>query len=53
VFEASRDIGAELLKFVHQMKAGKGRVILSPVISATKKSGLSQAEFTKLLGVSV
>lgn len=35
------------------MKAGKGRVVMSPVISARKKSGLSQTEFAKLLGVSV
>lgn len=52
-FEASRDLGKELLKSVRQMTAGKGRVVLSPVISARKKSGLSQAEFAKLLGVSV
>lgn len=52
-FEASRNLGAELLESVRQMKAGKGRVVLSPVISARKKSGLSQAEFARLLGVSV
>ena len=52
-FEASGDMGASLLKSVRQMVAGKGRVVLSPVISARKKSGLSQAEFAKLLGVSV
>jgi putative transcriptional regulator len=52
-FEGSRDLGKELLKSVRQMTAGKGRVVLSPVISARKKSGLSQAEFAKLLGVSV
>lgn len=52
-FEASRDMGKELLKSVRQMVAKKGRVVLSPVISARKKSGLSQAEFAKLLGVSV
>ena len=51
--EASRDLGAELLKSVRQMMAGKGRVVMSPVISARKKSGLSQAEFAKLLGVSI
>ena len=52
-FEASRDIGAELLKSVRQMVAGKGHVVMSPVISARKKSGLSQSEFAKLLGISV
>jgi len=52
-FESSRDMGKALLKSARQMVAGKGRVVLSPVISARKKSGLSQAEFAKLLGVSV
>jgi putative transcriptional regulator len=51
--DAQRDLGAELLESVHQMVAGKGRVVMSPVISARKKSGLSQTEFAKLLGVSV
>ncbi len=52
-FEATRNIGTELLASVRQMKAGKGSVVLSPVISARKKSGMSQAEFAGLLGVSV
>jgi len=52
-WENSRDLGAELLESVCQMKAGKGRVVMSPVISARKKTGLSQAEFAKLLNVSV
>lgn len=50
-WENSRDLEAELLESVRQMKAGKGRVVMSPVISARKKTGLSQAEFAKLLGV--
>ncbi len=52
-WENSRDLGAELLESVRQMQAGKGRVVMSPVISARKKSELSQAEFAKLLGVSL
>lgn len=52
-WENSRDMGAELLESVRQMVAKKGRVVMSPVISARKKSGLSQTEFAKLLGVSV
>ncbi|SFL09609.1 transcriptional regulator, XRE family [Nitrosomonas aestuarii] len=52
-WENNRDIGAELLESVRQMKAGKGRVVMSPVISARKKSGFSQTDFAKLLGVSV
>ncbi len=51
--ENNRDLGTELLESVRQMKAGKGRVVMSPVISARKKSGLSQIEYAKLLGVSV
>ena len=52
-WENSRDLGAELLASVCQMVAGKGRVVMSSVISARKKSGLSQTEFAKLFGVSV
>ena len=52
-FESSRDMGKALLKSARQMVAGKGKVVLSPVISARTKSGLSQVEFAKLLGVSV
>ena len=51
--DAQRDLGAELLESVRQMTARKGRVVMSAVISARKKSGLSQTEFAKLLGVSV
>ena len=57
VRDAKRDIGAELLLAVRQMKAGKGKVVarvaVPPVTSARMKSGLSQAEFAELLGVSV
>lgn len=35
------------------MKAGKGRVVMSPLILARKKSGLSEVEFARLFGVSV
>ena len=35
------------------MKTGKGHVVMSSIISARMKSGLSQAEFAKLFGVSV
>ncbi|MBP6057817.1 MAG: helix-turn-helix domain-containing protein [Nitrosomonas sp.] len=52
-WENSRDLEAELLESVRQMKAGKGHVVMSPVISARKKTGLSQTEFAKLLNVSV
>jgi len=52
-WENNRDFDAELLESVRQMKARKGRVVMSPVISTRKKSELSQTDFAKLLGVSV
>lgn len=51
--DAKRDIGAELLESVKQMKRGEGRVVYSPVIAARIKAEMSQAEFAALLGVSV
>ncbi|MDN5836106.1 MAG: helix-turn-helix domain-containing protein [Nitrosospira sp.] len=51
--DAQRDLGAELLESVRQMAARKVRIVMSSIISARKKSGLSQTEFAKLLGVSV
>ena len=52
-FEATRDIGAEILQSIKDMKAGKGRVVLSPAVEARQATGLSQAQFAALLGVSV
>jgi putative transcriptional regulator len=55
--DAKRDLGAELLESVRQMKSARvgkiHQVTISPVVSARMKSGLSQSEFAKLLGVSV
>lgn len=51
--DAKRDIGAELLESVQQMKRGEARVVYSPVIAARTKAGLSQVQFATLLGVSV
>lgn len=51
--EATRDLGAELLQSIQEMKAGKGQVVLSPAIEARKQTGLSQSQFAALLGVSV
>ena len=53
VFEATRDIGEELLQSIHEMKAGKGQVVVSPTIEARSHTGLSQSQFAALLGVSV
>ena len=61
-FEATRDIGDEILQAVREIKAGKGKVVLqgTPVlatpslaIDARAKVGLSQSQFATLLGVSV
>ena len=54
--DAKRDIGAELLQSIREMKAGKrGRVHhieISSVTEARHKVGLSQEQFAGLLGVS-
>ena len=52
-YEATRDLAAELLESVKQMKAGKTNVVLSPAIDARERTGLSQSQFAMLLGVSV
>ena len=52
-FEATRDIGEELLQSIRDMKAGKGHVVISPASEARSQTGLSQSQFAELLGVSV
>ena len=52
-YEAKRDLAAELLESVKQMKAGKSQVVLSPAAEARERTGLSQSQFATLLGVSV
>ena len=51
----TRDIGAEILRGLQEIKRGKfGRVINVPDIAKTReKTGLSQFRFAQLLGVSV
>lgn len=61
--DAQRDLNAELLESIAQMKAGKvgrvslvtrdGRVIESPVAKARIVTKLSQSQFAALMGVSV
>jgi putative transcriptional regulator len=54
--DAARDIGAEILQAVREIKAGRGKrvsVTVSPAAAARQMSGLSQADFARLLGVSV
>jgi putative transcriptional regulator len=54
--DAKRDIGAELLASIREMKSGivgrTHRVQVSEIVSARTKSGLSQTQFAKALGVS-
>jgi putative transcriptional regulator len=52
-YEATRDLAADLLQAVQEMKAGQVQVVSSPVIEARKKTGLSQSQFAALMGVSV
>jgi putative transcriptional regulator len=52
-FEAGRDMGVEIVQSLREAKAGKTRVVYSPVIAARQNSGLSQTDFARLLGVSV
>ena len=55
--DAKRDLGAELLESVRQMKAGKRaavhRVDVPQIVQARMDAGLSQGQFAKLMGVSV
>ena len=50
-----RDIGQEILAGIREIKRGKvGRVVSVPSVSSIReKTGLSQAVFARLLGVSV
>jgi putative transcriptional regulator len=50
----TRDVGAEILHGLREIKQGHvGRVINVPDVAATRlKTGLSQARFAQLLGVS-
>jgi putative transcriptional regulator len=53
--QAERDLGQELLDAVREIKSGGGRrftIEIPPAVEARRKSGLSQTEFAKLLGVS-
>ena len=52
-FEATRDIGAEILQSIKDMKAGRGKIVLSTAAEAREATGLSQSQFANLLGVSV
>ena len=55
-FESERDVWQEVLDGVREIAAGGGKRqrvdVKSPVVRARLKSGLSQAEFAAVLGVS-
>ncbi len=53
--KTQRNIGAEILEGLQELKRGEiGRVINVPDVAETRaKTGLSQARFAALLGVSV
>lgn len=51
--DAKRDIGAELLESVRQMKRDQLHVVHAPAKVARERTGLSQSQFAALLGVSV
>ena len=54
--EEQRDVWQEVLEGVRQIKAGGGRRSVleprSPIVRARLKTGLTQAQFARLLGVS-
>ncbi|MBK1630833.1 transcriptional regulator [Thiohalocapsa halophila] len=52
-YEADRDLAADVLQAVREMKAGAGRLAWPPALAARQQTGLSQAQFADLLGVSV
>ena len=53
VVEAKRDLAADLLESIREMRAGKGTVVQALAIEARQRTGLSQSQFARLLGVSV
>lgn len=52
-YEAGRDLAADLLQAVREMKAGQVQVVHTPAVEARRKTGLSQSQFARLIGVSV
>ena len=52
-YEANRDLAADLLQAVREMKADQVRVVHTPAIEARRKTGLSQSQFAQLIGISV
>jgi len=48
-FEAARDIGAEILQSIKDIKAGKGKAVLPLAIDARAPTTLSQSQFANTL----
>ncbi len=53
VYEEGRDLAADILQSIQEMKAGQVRSIDLSAIEARMKTGLSQSQFANLIGVSV
>lgn len=52
-FMTGEELGQKLLAAAREMTAGAGRVVHSHIMATRTASGLSQAQFAALLGVSV
>jgi putative transcriptional regulator len=53
IYEESRDLAADILQSIKEMKAGQVKPVDFSAIEARMGTGLSQSQFAKLLGVSV
>ncbi|PKO22288.1 MAG: transcriptional regulator [Chloroflexi bacterium HGW-Chloroflexi-1] len=54
--ESKRDIGMEILEGIREIQSGGGRrftVEMPPIAAIRQRIGISQAQFAKLLGVSI
>ncbi len=53
--KAARDIGQEILEGIRQLKRGEtGRITIFPAVASIReRTGLSPAQFARLIGVSV
>ena len=53
VYEAGRDLAADILQSIAEMNAGQVKPVNTSVIETRMKPDLSQPQFARLLGVSV
>lgn len=53
IYEEGRDLAADILQSIKEMKIGQVKPIDLSAIEARMKTGLSQSQFADLLGVSV